>query len=66
MIILDEYSAFQRLISGLRMAQDGAKMMSVHQSDKAYMWDKMAEVYAVSIQAVYKLSEEAASKVTRQ
>lgn len=66
MIILSEYDAFERLTQGLRMAQDGARMMAAHQNDKAHMWNKMAEVYAVSIQAVYKLSEEAAIKITRQ
>lgn len=65
MIILSEYDAFERLTSGLKMAQDGAKMMAAHQPDKAHMWNKMAEVYAVCIQSVYKLSEEAASKVVK-
>lgn len=65
MIILGEYDAFQRLINGLKMAQDGAKMMAHHQPDKGFMWDKMAETYGVCIQSVYKLSEEAASKVLK-
>lgn len=66
MIILSEYDAFQRLINGLKLAKDGARMMAIHQSDKAHMWDKMAEVYEVSIQSVYRLSKEAASKVIKQ
>ena len=66
MIILSEYDAFQRLINGLAMAKDGATMMSAHQTDKGFMWLKMAETYEVCIQSVYKLSEEAASKVTKQ
>lgn len=66
MIILSEYDAFQRLINGLRMAQDGAKMMSAHQPDKGFMWLKMAETYEVCIKSVYKLSEEAASRVVKQ
>lgn len=65
MIILPEHDAFQRLAEGLRMAKDGAKMMAAHQPDKAYMWNKMAEVYEVSMQSVYKLSEEAAAKVMK-
>ena len=66
MIILNEYDAFQRLINGLRMAQDGAKMMSAHQPDKGFMWEKMAETYGMCIQSVYKLSEEASSKMVKQ
>ena len=66
MIILSEYDAFQRLINGLAMSKDGAQMMAAHQPDKAHMWAKMAETYEVCIQSVYKLSEEAATKVTRQ
>lgn len=66
MIILSEYDAFQRLINGLAMAKDGARMMAAHQPDKGFMWMKMAETYEVCIQSVYKLSEEAASKVTKQ
>lgn len=66
MLILDEYSAFQRLINGLKLAKDGARMMAAHQPDKSFMWEKMAETYEVCIQSVYKLSEEAASKVVKQ
>lgn len=65
MIILSEYDAFQRLINGLKLAQDGARMMGYHQPDKGFMWEKCAEVYGVCIQSVYKLSEEAASKVVK-
>lgn len=65
MIILSEYDAFQRLINGLKLAKDGARMMSHHQPDKGFMWEKMAETYEVCIQSVYKLSEEAASKVLK-
>ncbi len=66
MIILGEYDAFARLTNGLKMAQDGAKMMAAHQPDKAHMWNKMAETYAVCIQSVFKLSEESASRVIKQ
>lgn len=66
MIILSEYDAFERLTSGLKMAKDGAIMMASHQPDKGFMWMKMAETYEVCIQSVYKLSEEAASKVVKQ
>lgn len=66
MIILSEYDAFERLTQGLKMAQDGARMMAAHQPDKGFMWEKMAETYGVCIQSVYKLSEEAASKVMKQ
>lgn len=65
MIILSEYDAFQRIINGLKLAKDGALMMSRHQPDKGFMWEKMAETYGVCIQSVYKLSEEAASKVVK-
>lgn len=66
MIILSEFDAFQRMVNGLAMAKDGAKMLAAHQPEKAHMWMKMSEVYDVSIQAVYKLSEESASKVVKQ
>lgn len=66
MIILSEHDAFSRLAEGLRMAKDGALMMAAHQPDKAHMWTKMAQVYEVSMQSVYKLSEEAAAKVIKQ
>lgn len=66
MIILSEHDAFQRIAQGLAMAQDGAKMMAAHQPEKAHMWVKMAEVYAVSMQSIYKLSEESVSKVMKQ
>lgn len=66
MIILTEHEAFQRIADGLKMARDGAKMMAAHRPDQAQQWNKMAEVYMVSMSAVYKLSEEAAMKVTRQ
>lgn len=65
MIILSEYDAFQRIINGLKLAKDGARMMAAHQPDKGFMWEKMAETYEVCIQSVYKLSEEAASKVVK-
>lgn len=66
MIILSEFDAFQRMVNGLAMAKDGAKMLAAHQPEKAHMWTKMAETYDVSIQAVYKLSEESASKAVKQ
>lgn len=66
MIILSEYDAFKRLTDGIAMAKDGARMMAAHQPDKAFMWEKMVETYEVCIQSVYKLSEEAVSKVTKQ
>lgn len=66
MIILTEHAAFERLRDGLKMAQDGAKMIAVHRPDQAHQWNKMADVYAVSMQAVWKLMEEAASKGLKQ
>lgn len=66
MIILSEYDAFKRITDGLGLAKDGARMMAGHQPDKAFMWMKMVETYEVCIQSVYKLSEEAASKVLKQ
>ena len=61
-IILSEYDAFARLSEGMSMAADGARMMAVHQSDKAHMWLKMADTYEVAVKAIYKLSEESALK----
>ncbi len=66
MIILGEYEAFQRLTNGLSMAKDGAVMMAAHRPDQAHQWNKMAEVYAVSMEAVYKLAEESVAKGTKQ
>lgn len=65
MIILSEHDAFSRLIEGLRQAQDGAKMLAAHQPEKAFMWEKLAQVFAVNIQAAYKLSQESAAKVIK-
>lgn len=61
-IILSEKDAFQRCAEGLKMAADGAKMLAIHQSDKAHMWLKMSEVYEVAVQSLYRLSEEQAVK----
>ena len=61
-IILSEYDAFARLSEGMSMAADGARMMAVHQNDKAHMWLKMADTYEVAVKAIYKLSEESALK----
>ena len=66
MIILGEYDAFQRLTNGLKMAKDGAQMMAAHRPDQAAQWNKMAQVYAVCMESVYKLSEESALKGTKQ
>jgi hypothetical protein len=65
-MILSEYDAFQRLADGLRMAQDGARMMAANRPDQAAQWNKMAQVYTVSIEAVYKLAEESVAKGTKQ
>jgi serine protease inhibitor len=65
MIILSEHDAFQRIAQGLAMAKDGAQMMAAHQPEKAFGWQKMAQVFEVCTQSVNKLSEEAASKVMK-
>jgi hypothetical protein len=61
-IILSEQDAFNRCAEGLKMAADGARMLAIHQSDKAFMWQKMAEVYEVAVQSLYRLSAERAVK----
>lgn len=65
MLILDEYSAMQRIIEGLSLARDGARMMAAHQPDKAHMWDKAAAGYEVARQIAYKISEDSAAKVIK-
>jgi len=62
MILLTEHEAFRRIADGLKMAEDGAKMMAMHRPDQGQQWMKMAQVYQISQQAVYQLSAEAASK----
>lgn len=61
-ILLSEHESFHRLANGLKLAADGARMLALHQPDKAYMWNKMAEVYLVAVQTAYKLNEESALK----
>lgn len=65
MIILTEYDAMQRVVDGLSMARDGARMLGAHQPEKAHAWDKMAAAFEVSRELAYKLSEESAKKVLK-
>lgn len=60
MIILDEHTAFQRVIDGLKMASDGARMLMHHQPEKARGWDLVAQHYDLLAQTAFKLSEERA------
>ena len=62
MIILSEYDAFQRITDGLASAADGARMMAKHQPEHGHKWAKMAEVYDVCRQSVFKLAEEKATR----
>lgn len=66
MIILSEYDAFSRIRDGLKMAADGAKMVAAHRPDQAAQWNKMAQVYEVSMQACWQLMHEAAAKGAKQ
>ena len=66
MIILDEYTAMQKLLDALASARDAARMLGAHQPEKAMAWDKMAAAYEVSREIAYKLSEESARKVIKQ
>lgn len=61
-LILDEQTAFQRVIDGLKLSADGARLLALHQPDKAHMWNKMAEVYLVAAESAYRLSAERAMK----
>lgn len=61
-IILPEREAFKRILDGFDMAMDGCRMLAIHQPEKAHMWEKCAEVYAVGKQAVWKLMDERASE----
>ena len=62
MIISSEFDSFQRIAEGLRQAEEGAKQMSRHRPDQKKLWLKMAEVYKVSLNAIYKLAEESVVK----
>lgn len=62
----DEYLAFSRLADNLAQAADGARQLARLQSDKGFAWLKMANTLEVCKQSVYRLSEESATKVTRQ
>jgi hypothetical protein len=66
MLILSEYDAMSRIIEGLELARDGARMMGAHQPDKAHQWDKLAAGYEVARELAYKLSEESARKAIKQ
>lgn len=48
------------------MAQDGARMIAAHRPDQAQQWNKMAEVYQVCMNSVWKLMEESVLKATKQ
>jgi len=61
-IILTEKATFERIIEGFRMSIDGCKSMALHQPEKAYMWNKMAETYQVCQQSCWQLMDEAAAK----
>lgn len=62
MIILTEYEAFGRLRDGLAMAKDGALSLARHRPDQAAQWNKMAQVYQVSMDACMQLLRESLAK----
>jgi len=64
-IIRDEHDAFQTIVNGLRVSQEGARRMADFRPDQRDLWLKMAEVYAVCATSAYKLAEEAASRVLK-
>lgn len=65
LLILSEHEAMERLLEGLSLARDSARMLAAHQPDKAQGWDKMAAAFEVSREIAYKLSEESARKVIK-
>lgn len=65
MIISSEYDSFQRIAEGLKQAQQGAKEMARHRPDQAYMWEKLAEVFGVNVNTVYKLAEEGLTRTIK-
>lgn len=52
---LSEYEAFQRLISGLDLAIDGANSMRPHRLDQD--WKQVAELLTAMREKIYQLGE---------
>lgn len=65
MIILSEHDAFQRIIQGMKMAEDGARMMARHRPDVAKAWEILAATYKVCGESAYKLAEESMAKTVK-
>lgn len=61
-VITSEHDAFQRIIHGLRLAEDGARMMAGHRPDQARGWQLMAQTYRVCAESANKLAEESMLK----
>jgi hypothetical protein len=66
MIILSEHDAMQRIVNGLKLAEDGARMMMAHRPDQARGWELMAQTYRVCGESAWKLAEEAVKRSTKQ
>ncbi len=62
MIITSEHDAFQRIIHGLRLAEDGARLMMAHRPDQKRGWEIMAHTYRVCAESANKLAEESMLK----
>lgn len=65
-IILPEQQALTQIIEALHRAEEGARMMAVHREAVGFMWNKMAEAFAVNRMSIRKLAEEAATRTLRE
>lgn len=61
-IILPENELLARISDALRTAEEAAQQMAIHRPEVGFMWNKMAEAFAVNRFSIKKLAEEAAQR----
>ena len=65
-IILPENELLARISEGLRQAEEAAQQMAVHRPEVGFMWNKMAEAFAVNRFSIKKLAQEAAERTMKE
>jgi len=65
MILSNEYDSFQLIAESLGRAADGARAMARHRPDQSNEWNKLAEVFGVVRNSVYKLAEEGLARTIK-
>jgi hypothetical protein len=66
MLIIPEHDCLAAIAEALHKAEEAAKIMAIHRPEVGFMWEKMAEAFAVNRMSIRKLSEEAASRTMAQ